>query len=73
MMFKYMDRARLPRISPHGFRHTKATMFMSVCKTMAEVKAAAKFLGHSVTMMMETYAHAEERTIDVIIKRMEEK
>ena len=73
MMFSYMDKAKLPRISPHGFRHTKATMFMSVCKTMAEVKSAARFLGHSVTMMMETYAHAEEKTIDVIIKRLDEK
>ena len=50
MMHKYMDKAKLPKISPHGFRHTKATMFMSVCKTMAEVKAAAKFMGHSVDL-----------------------
>lgn len=70
-MYKYMDKAHLKRISPHGFRHTKATMFMSVCKSMAEVKAAAKFLGHSVTMMMETYAHTEEKLMDNLIKRME--
>ena len=72
-MHYYMKKARLPLISPHGFRHSKATEFMSVCKTMAEVKAAARFLGHSVTMMMETYAHAEEKTIDVLIKRLEDK
>lgn len=72
-MQRYMKKAKLPLISPHGFRHTKATMFMSVCKTMAEVKAAAKFLGHSVTMMMETYAHQEEKTIDILIKRIDEK
>ena len=72
IMHKYMVKAKLPIISPHGFRHSKATMFMSVCKNMAEVKAAAKFLGHSVTMMMETYAHSEEKTIDTLIKRLED-
>lgn len=72
-MKKYMNKAKLPYISPHGFRHSKATLFMSVCKTMAEVKAAAKFMGHSVTMMMETYAHSEEKTIDLLIKRLEDK
>ena len=70
-MHKYMKMAKLPIISPHGFRHSKATLFMSVCKNMSEVKAAAKFLGHSVTMMMETYAHSDEKTIDTLIRRME--
>ena len=69
-MVKYMKMAHLPIISPHGFRHSKATQFMSVCRNMEEVKAAAKFMGHSVTMMMETYAHSEKKTIDVLIKRM---
>lgn len=71
-MRHYMNLAKLPFISPHGFRHTKASILMSVCKTMSDVKAAAKFLGHSVTMMMETYAHEEAKTIDILIKRMEE-
>ena len=70
-MIKYMKHANLPIISPHGFRHSKATLFMSVCKNMDEVKAASKFLGHSVSMMMETYSHAEEKTIDRLIRRME--
>ena len=43
---------------------------MKVCKNMDEIKAAAKFMGHSVTMMMETYAHSEEKTIETLIKRM---
>ena len=70
-MHKYMIKAKLPIISPHGFRHTKATLFMGVCKNMSEIKAAAKFMGHSVTMMMETYAHSEEKTIDTLIRRLE--
>ena len=70
-MIRYMKKAKLPLISPHGFRHSKASQFMSVCKNMEEVKAAAKFMGHSATMLMETYAHSEEKTIDILIKRME--
>lgn len=72
-MLKYMELANLPKISPHGFRHTKATMFMAVCTSMAEVKAAARFLGHSVTTMIETYAHEEDRIIDTLINRLDER
>lgn len=70
-MNKYMDIANLPYISAHGFRHTKATMLMSVCLSMMDIKSAARFLGHSVTMMMETYAHEDKKNTDNIIKRLE--
>lgn len=70
-MQKYMKKANLRFITPHGFRHYRASQFMSVCKNMMEVKAASKFMGHSVTMMMETYSHSEEKTIDALIKRLE--
>lgn len=69
-MIKYMKLADLPIISAHGFRHSKATMFMSVCNNMAEVKAAARFLGHSVSMMIDTYAHEEEKTIEILLSRL---
>ena len=69
-MQKYMQKAHVPIISAHGFRHTKATLLMSVCLSMADIKAAARFLGHSVTMMMETYAHEDKRNTDAIIKRL---
>lgn len=69
-MEKYMQKAHLPIISAHGFRHTKATLLMSVCLSMADIKAAARFLGHSVTMMMETYAHEDKKNTDALIKRL---
>lgn len=72
-MISYMKKANLPLMSPHGFRHTKATMFMAVCTSMAEVKAAARFLGHSVTTMIETYAHEEDNIIELLINRLDEK
>ncbi len=71
-MVNYMNKAKLPIISAHGFRHTKATMLMSVCLSMADIKAAARFLGHSVTMMMETYAHENKKNTEAIIKRLDQ-
>jgi len=64
-------RAGLPRITPHCFRHSKATMLLSVCRNMEEAKAAAKFLGHSLTMLMETYGHAKEETMVHLMERLE--
>ena len=66
----YMELAKVPRITPHGVRHTKATMLMSVCRNMAEVKAAARYLGHSATMMIDTYGHAKEESTAAIIMRL---
>jgi len=73
LIVKYALKAGLPPISPHGFRHTKATILMSVCLSMSDVKAAAKFMGHSVTMMMETYAHEDKEAMNKMIERLEEK
>ena len=66
----YMQLSKVPRITPHGVRHTKATMLMAVCKNMAEVKAAARYLGHSATMMIDTYGHAKEESTAAIISRL---
>jgi len=70
-IIEYASKAHLHVITPHGFRHTKATLLMSVCLSMSDVKAAAKFLGHSVSMMMETYAHEDKNAIEGLIKRLE--
>lgn len=69
-MMGYMEKANVPIITPHGVRHTKATMLMAVCKNMAEVKAAAVFLGHSATMMIDTYGHAKEESTSKILARL---
>ena len=72
-MREYIALARVPLITPHGIRHTKATMLMSVCKNMAEVKAAARYLGHSATMMIDTYGHAKEDSTSLIISRLDKR
>lgn len=67
---KYIALAKLPRITTHSFRHMKATEFMKVCQDMDEIKAASKFLGHTATMMMETYAHSSSKTTEAVLSRL---
>ena len=67
----YIAKAGLPRLTPHCFRHSKATMLLEVCQNMEEVKSAARFLGHSATMLLDTYGHAKEETLNKILARLE--
>ena len=68
---EYATKAGLPILTPHCFRHSKATMLLEVCKNMEEVKSAARFLGHSATMLLDTYGHAKEETMLDILSRLE--
>lgn len=52
---QYIERSGVPKIVPHGVRHSKATMLAGVCHNAEEVAVGAKFLGHSPSMFMGTY------------------
>ena len=67
---KYCDKAGIPEITMHSWRHMKATNFMRVCNDMQEVKAAASYLGHSATMLIETYGHASGKATEEILGRL---
>ena len=51
----YIKLSGVPKIVPHGVRHSKATQIAGVCRNAEEVAVAAKFLGHSSSMFMGTY------------------
>ena len=72
-LYHYASIAGVPKITPHGARHSKATAFMGVCSNMEEVKACARFLGHSATMMADVYAHVKNVSQQEIMVRMKEK
>lgn len=59
MRFRRMvERTALPRIRLHDVRHTYATLALSQCRTMADVKTLSRRLGHSsVTITLDTYSH----------------
>lgn len=70
-LYKYCDKAGVRRINPHASRHIQATRLASVCVTGQELEAAARRLGHSPEMFLNTYArHADDATEAALIKRM---
>lgn len=69
--YRYITLAKVPKITPHAIRHRKATDLMRVCRNMQEVKAAARYLGHSATMMIDTYGHSEIAATDAVLRRLE--
>lgn len=52
----YCNKANVRIISPHSIRHTIATRLASLCNNATDIEAAAKILGHSSTMFLQTYA-----------------
>ncbi len=68
---KYIGLAGVKMITPHAIRHEKATDLMRVCRNMQEVKAAARYLGHSATMMIDTYGHYEQLAEQAVLSRLE--
>ena len=66
---KYIALAKLPRITPHAVRHAKATALVKACRNMLEIKAVARYLGHSVSMLLDVYAHEEEKTLEAVLRR----
>lgn len=62
-LYKYCDLAGVRRINPHGARHTMAVMLSAVAITGEDIEAAARRLGHTPEMFLNTYANhsSEER------------
>ena len=67
---KYCDLAGVRRINPHGARHTMAVLLSAVSKDSTDIIAAARRLGHSPEMFMNTYANhkAEEKECELLDK-----
>lgn len=68
---KYIALSKVRRITPHAIRHAKATKLLRVCRNMLEVKAIARFMGHSASILMDIYSHSEDATIEAVLKRLE--
>jgi len=67
---RYIKLSGVPKIVPHGVRHSKATMIAGVCRNAEEVAVGAKFLGHSSAMFMGTYVSQNGISQGDIISRL---
>jgi integrase len=67
---RLVARARVPRLTSHGLRHTAATHMVANASDLGEVRAAAELLGHSPEMLMKTYAHALPASIRAVTKKI---
>ena len=57
-MYKYAALAGVPKITPHGMRHSNASWLVETVETMEDVKVISNRLGHSSTQMtLDTYSH----------------
>ena len=66
----YIERSGVSRITPHAVRHMRATALLQAAKNMLEVKAIARYLGHSASILMDVYSHAGEKTIEAVLRRL---
>ncbi len=66
-----VDKAKLPRLTSHGLRHTAATHMVNNAKDVGELRAIADILGHSPEMLMTVYAHALPQSRQAIVDRIQ--
>lgn len=71
-LYKYCELAGIPKIVPHTSRHMQATKLAKVCHNGEEIEAAARRLGHSPEMFMNTYArHASDEKEEELLRRLD--
>jgi integrase len=70
---RLVARARVPRLTSHGLRHTAATHMVRHAGDIGEIRAAADLLGHSPDMLMRTYAHALPESVRTVTDKIGER
>lgn len=69
----YCSKANVREINPHAARHSMACKLAKVCKTGAEIEAAARRLGHTPSVFLNTYAaHVDDELENELLSRMVE-
>ncbi len=66
---RVVKKAGIKPITPHGLRHTHATLLLSQSKRAASVKVVAERLGNTPQMILDIYGHTfldlEEETVQL--------
>ena len=67
---RLVRKAKVPRLTSHGLRHTAATHMVRQATDLGELRAVADILGHSPEMLMKTYAHALPDSLRAVSDRI---
>ena len=67
---RLVKKAKVPRLTSHGLRHTAATHMVRQARDIGELRAVADILGHSPDMLMRTYAHALPDSLRAVSDRI---
>lgn len=67
---RLVAKAKVPRLTSHGLRHTAATHMVRYATDLGEIRAAADILGHSPDMLMKTYAHALPESLRTVTDKI---
>jgi integrase len=69
---RHIAMAGVPRLTPHGLRHTNDSWLLSTATTIEDVEVIARRNGHSTKQALDTYAHLVNKTqadlIDILGK-----
>lgn len=67
----YCNRAGVRQMNLHALRHNQAVKLASVCRTGEELETAARRLGHSPSMFLNTYAnHVNDSKENELLSRI---
>lgn len=68
---KYCEKAGVRTMNLHALRHNQAVKLASVCHTSDEIEVAARRLGHSPSMFLNTYAnHCNDEKESELLERL---
>lgn len=73
-LYYYCELSGVRKANPHALRHNQAVKLASICDTTEKVEIAARRLGHSPSMFMDTYAnHTNDEKQEELLNILYEK
>ncbi len=70
-LYYYCELSGVRKANPHALRHNQAVKLASICDTTEKMEIAARRLGHSPSMFMDTYAnHTNDEAQEALLSNL---
>ena len=70
-LYYYCEVSGVRKCNPHALRHNQAVKLASICDTTEKLEVAARRLGHSPSMFMNTYAnHTNDEAQEALLSNL---